>query len=85
MISDGLQAVEAKIARELATRSECFVHNPTERAVLERLTNGELRDFAHQNGWRVVRRVGGQRIQFYNDSTERLRNETARRSDRAMP
>jgi len=51
--------------------------------VLDRLTDGELRDLAHRNGWRVVRRIGGHRIQFYNDSTERLRNETARRSDRA--
>jgi hypothetical protein len=82
MISDGLGAVEAKIARELATRSECFVHNPTERSVLEKLTPDELRDFANRNGWRVSRRIGGQRIQFYNDSTVRLRNENARRSDR---
>jgi hypothetical protein len=83
MISDGLAAVEARIARDLATRSECFINNPTEMRVLDRLTDGELRDLAHRNGWRVVRRIGGHRIQFYNDSTERLRNETARRSDRA--
>ena len=28
----------------------------------------ELNDFALQHGWRVVRRIGGRQIEFYNDA-----------------
>ncbi len=74
MIFDNVSAVEARIARELATHSECFVNQPAEMRVLEQMSETELQDFAHDRGWRVNRRVGGHRIQFYNDTNERLRN-----------
>ncbi len=77
MISEELHALQAKIARELSNRPECFITHPTETALLQKMTEAELEDFAHRNGWRVVRRLGGEQIQFYNDATERLLNEAS--------
>ena len=75
MTSSDLLAVEAKIASELSRRPECFITHPTEVRVLQQLQASELEDFAHRHGWRVVRRLGGRQIQFYNDTYERLANE----------
>ncbi len=72
MISDDLSGVEAKIARELQKRPECFITHPAEMRVLQQLELSELEKFAHDRGWRVVRRLGGRQLQFYNDTTERL-------------
>ena len=47
-------------------------------------SDATLRDFAHGHGWRVVRRVGGRQIEFYNDAgmrQERLRTGHARADD----
>jgi hypothetical protein len=77
MISDELSGVEAKIARELRKRSECFITHPAEMRALQQLEAAELEKFAHDRGWRVVRRLGGRQIQFYNDTHERLRNIAA--------
>ncbi|MFN2507566.1 MAG: hypothetical protein ABR589_02200 [Chthoniobacterales bacterium] len=75
MISDDLPAVEAKIRRELSRRPECFITHPSELSILQKMTRGEIDEFAHRNGWRVIRRLGGRQFQFYNDTFERLRNE----------
>ena len=63
-----LPAVIAKIARMLAVRPEYFVTHPSELRVVRALSVEELRDMARENGWRVVRRVGGRQIEFYNDA-----------------
>ena len=63
-----LPAVIAKIARILAIKPEYFVTHPAELQVVRALSGDELRDVARQNGWRVVRRVGGRQIEFYNDA-----------------
>ncbi|HEX4629767.1 MAG TPA: hypothetical protein VH188_02280 [Chthoniobacterales bacterium] len=63
-----LPAVIAKIERMLAVKPEYFVTNPSELAVVRALSSEELRDMARQHGWRVVRRVGGRQIEFYNDA-----------------
>ncbi len=76
MISDDLSGVEGKIVRELRTRPECFITHPAEMRVLQQLEVAELEKFAHDRGWRVVRRLGGRQIQFYNDTNERLARET---------
>ncbi len=76
MTSDPLSAMQGKIASELSRRPECFITHPTEVRILQRFDAGQLTDFANQNGWRVVRRLGGRQWQFYNDTTERLLNET---------
>ncbi len=77
MISDDLSAVSSKISSELRKRPECFVTHPSELRVLQQLDVAELEKFAHDRGWRVVRRLGGRQLQFYNDTTERLANEAA--------
>ena len=63
-----LPAVVDKIARMLAVKPEYFVTHPSELKVVQALSPGELRDLATELGWRLVRRVGGKRIEFYNDA-----------------
>lgn len=72
MTSDDLSAVEAKIARELQTRPECFITHPAETRLLGGLSGADLARFANERGWRVVRRLGGRQFQFYSDTNERL-------------
>jgi hypothetical protein len=79
MISEELSAVRAKIAGELARQPECFVTHPSELAILQTMTRAEIKAFAHENGWRMVSRLGGRQYQFYNDTFERLKNEAAER------
>jgi hypothetical protein len=62
-----LPAVIAKIARMLAVKPEYSVTHPSELAVVRGLSSEDLREMARQHGWRVVRRVGGRQIEFYND------------------
>ena len=69
--ADRLNAVQSKIARVLAVKPECFITHPSELSSLRTLNPDELREFAEQNGWRTVRRVGGRQIEFYNDATVR--------------
>lgn len=63
-----LPAVVAKIALMLASKPEYFVTHPSELRVVRALSAMQLNDVARQNGWRVVRRVGGRQIEFYNDA-----------------
>jgi len=67
-MDDRLPAVIAKIAQMLAVKPEYFVTHPSELAVVRALSSEELRDMAQQHGWRVVRRLGGRQIEFYNDA-----------------
>ncbi len=66
-----LKALQTKIAAVLALKPQCFITHPSELAVFRRLRAHDLRDFAERNGWRLVRRVGGRQIEFYNDATVR--------------
>jgi uncharacterized protein (DUF2336 family) len=68
-----LPAVIAKIARMLAVQPEYFVAHPSELRVVRALSDKELRDIARENGWRVVRRLGGRQIEFYNDASVNFR------------
>jgi hypothetical protein len=63
-----LPAVITKITRMLAIKPEYFVTHPSELRVVRALSEDDLRQVARENGWRVVRRVGGRRIEFYNDA-----------------
>ncbi|HEV2804941.1 MAG TPA: hypothetical protein VGW57_08440 [Chthoniobacterales bacterium] len=67
-MSAQLAAVIAKVARMLAIKPEYFVTHPSELAVVRALSEEDLREVAREHGWRVVRRVGGRRIEFYNDA-----------------
>ena len=70
-----LSALEKKITAVLANRPECFITHPAELAVLKSMSPAELEKFAIDHGWRVVSRIGGRQIQFYNDAAARLARE----------
>ena len=51
--------------------SEYVVTQPAELRVLRDLSEDELREFATNHGWRIIRRLGGRQIEFYNDASVR--------------
>jgi hypothetical protein len=63
-----LVGLVAKISAALAVRPEIFIIHPAELQVLRSMTDVQMRQFAAERGWRVVRRVGGRQIEFYNDA-----------------
>jgi hypothetical protein len=75
-ISPELQAIADSVSDALAQKPEHFVKHPAEIKVLQELSDDELRDFAHDRGWSVIKRLGGMQIQFYNDNDEQRRPET---------
>jgi hypothetical protein len=68
---NGLAALKNKIAARLDLKSETWINHPAELRVLRSVSDRDLRAFAAENGWRVVRRVGGRQIEFYNDASMR--------------
>jgi hypothetical protein len=70
-MSENLAAVAAKISRILALKPQCFITHPAELEALNSMSREELDQFAIQHGWRVVWRVGGRQIEFYNDASAR--------------
>src|SRR5258708_26249611 len=68
---DGLTGLTNKIAARLATKPQIFIIHPAELRILRSMSDQELRAFAAENGWRVVRRLGGRQIEFYNDAGTR--------------
>ena len=66
---DGLAGLRSKIAARLALKAQVFIAHPAERRILGSLSDEDLRAFAAANGWRVVRRLGGRQIEFYNDAS----------------
>jgi hypothetical protein len=66
-----LPALAAKIAGALSIRPEYLVTQPAELRILRGTSEAELEDFAASHGWRVVRRLGGRQIEFYNDASQR--------------
>ena len=73
LVDNQLPAVIAKIEGVLAVKPQCFVTHPSELRVLNALSDEEVRDITREHGWRVVRRVGGRQIEFYNDATVSFR------------
>ena len=69
--SEHLSALAAKIAAALSIKSEYFVTQPVELRILREMSETDVRDFAQSHGWRVVRRLGGRQIEFYNDASQR--------------
>ena len=68
---DGLAGLTSKIAARLATKPEIFIIHPAELRILRSMSDQDLRTLAAENGWRVVRRLGGRQIEFYNDASTR--------------
>ena len=74
---DGLAGLARKIAARLATKPEIFIIHPAELRLLRSFTDKEVRQFAAEHGWRVVRRLGGRQIEFYNDAGAQLKASDA--------
>lgn len=70
---DGLAGLTNKIAARLAVKPEIFIIHPAELRILRSVSDKDLRAFAVENGWRLVRRLGGRQIEFYNDASVRQR------------
>ncbi len=68
---DDLPALAAKIGERLSNSSEYVVTHLAELRVLREMSEDEVREFAKSHGWRVIRRLGGRQIQFYNDASVR--------------
>jgi hypothetical protein len=66
--NDDLPGLADKIAARLTNKPEVLIIHPAELRVLRSMTDQELRSIAKKNGWRVVRRLGGRQIEFYNDA-----------------
>jgi hypothetical protein len=64
-----LPALAVKVAKMLSIKSEYVVTQPAELRILGELSEADVREFAKSHGWRVIRRLGGRQIEFYNDAT----------------
>ena len=67
---EGLSGLTNKISARLAVKPEIFIIHPAELRILRSISDHDLRVFAGENGWRVVRRLGGRQIEFYNDASQ---------------
>ena len=66
--SQDLPALTRKIAATLAIKPEIFITHPAELRILKAMTEEELLQFAEENGWRAVCRIGGHQFEFYKDA-----------------
>ena len=62
-----LPTLAVKIAKVLSIKSEYLVTQPAELRILREMSEADVREFAKKHGWRVIRRLGGRQIEFYND------------------
>jgi hypothetical protein len=70
-VKENLQPLVEKISARLAVKPEIFISHPAELRLVRSMTDDQLREFAAEYGWRIVRRVGGRQIEFYNDAGAR--------------
>jgi hypothetical protein len=70
-MANDLPALATKIGEALSNRSEYLVTQAAELRVLREMSDEEVREFAKSHGWRVIRRLGGRQIEFYNDASVR--------------
>jgi hypothetical protein len=68
---DHLPALAAKIGERLSKSSEYVVTQPAELRILREMSENEVCEFAKSHGWRVICRLGGRQIEFYNDASLR--------------
>jgi hypothetical protein len=71
-MQEHLSGLATKIAKMLSIKPEYLVTQPAELRILREMSEAEVREFAKRHGWRVIRRLGGRQIEFYNDVTRRL-------------
>ena len=65
-----LSALAVKIAGVLSIKSEYLVTQPAELRILREMSDWDVREFAKSHGWRVIPRLGGRQIEFYNDASQ---------------
>ena len=70
-MDNDLPALAAKIGERLSVSSEYVVTQSAELRVLREMPEHELREFATNHGWRIIRRLGGRQIEFHNDASVR--------------
>ena len=63
-----LPALAAKIGKVLSIKPEYLVTQPAELRILREISEADVREFAKSHGWRVILRLGGRQIEFYNDA-----------------
>ena len=63
-----LEPMARVISQRLARRPEHFITHPSELQLFQTLSDDDLHRFARRHGWRVIRRIGGRQIEFYNDA-----------------
>ena len=68
-MQEHLPALATKIARVLSIKAEYLVTQPVELRILREMSEKDVREFAKSHGWRVIRRLGGRQIEFYNDAS----------------
>ena len=66
-----LPALSEKVSKVLSRVAEYVVTQPAELRILREMSDAEVSDFAKSHGWRVIRRLGGRQIEFYNDASVR--------------
>ena len=66
-----LSALAEKISKVLSRVAEYVVTQPAELRVLREMSDADVSQFAQSHGWRVIRRLGGRQIEFYNDASMR--------------
>lgn len=66
-----LSALAVKIAKVLSIKPEYLVTQPAELRILREMSEADVKEFARSHGWRVIRRLGGRQIEFYNDASQR--------------
>ena len=66
-----LPALAAKMAKVLSIKPEYLVTQPAELRILREMSEADVREFAKSHGWRVIPRLGGRQIEFYNDASRR--------------
>ena len=64
-----LPALAVKIAKMLSIKPEYVVTQPAELRILGEMSEADVREFAKSHGWRVIHRLGGRQIEFYNDAS----------------
>lgn len=69
---EDLPALAAKMEKVLSIKSEYLVTQPAELRILRAMSEADVKDFARSHGWRVIRRLGGRQIEFYNDASQRV-------------
>ena len=66
-----LAALAVKIAKVLSVKSEYLVTQPAELRILREMSEADVKEFARSHGWRVIPRLGGRQIEFYNHVSRR--------------